>query len=67
MVSCCHEKLVAAAGDSLGAQRKGMSAIGSCYQTVASEDMTVGHYVCACVYACAKEPNKSDHQSKTHL
>jgi hypothetical protein len=31
-VSCCREKLIAEAGDSLGTQRKG-----NCYQAMASE------------------------------
>jgi hypothetical protein len=60
-----------------------MSAVGNCYQAMASEDLTGHVRVCVCARACVrerensklqsvvmhciKESNKSNHQSKTHL
>jgi hypothetical protein len=37
-VTCCCEKLIAEAGNRSGTQRRGMSAVGNCYQAMASED-----------------------------
>jgi hypothetical protein len=53
-VSCCCERLVAEAGDSLGSQRKGN---GCCWKLLPSkgiEDVTVGTGVCVCVCVCVR-------------
>jgi hypothetical protein len=46
IVSCCCEKLVAEARDRLGTQSKRSVAVGSRYQTMASEDTIVDTRVC---------------------
>jgi hypothetical protein len=51
-VSCCCEKLVAEAGDSVGTQRKGNVRHWKPLPSNGSEDVTVDTSVCVCVCVC---------------
>jgi hypothetical protein len=70
VVSCCCEKLVAEARNSLGTQGKGNVHRWKPLPSIGSEGVTVNTSACIIVNCknvviqCVKESNKSDNQSK---